>query len=77
MIDANGNQLFTKSEDKDFFEELRALSTDENPCDYFVVAAFKNGTAGVFSTAIDPKLISHAFQWGVTAIDNPEEAISE
>ena len=63
--------------DKDFFEELRALSTDENPCDYFVVAAFKNGTAGVFSTAIDPKLISHAFQWGVTAIANPEEAKDE
>lgn len=57
---------------KDFFDELKALNTDENPCDYFVVAAFQDGKAGIYSTVVDPKLISYAFKWGEETVNNPQ-----
>lgn len=82
MIDAHGNPLFPKpvmETDKDFFDELRDLNTAENPCDYFVVAAFRNGTAGVYSTAMDPALIGKAFEFGIGAVaqQSAPEVVSE
>lgn len=70
MIDIDGKPLFKPviETEKDFFSELRDLNTPENPCDYFVVAAFRNGTAGVYSTAVDPVLIGKAFEFGIGAV---------